>query len=190
MKYIPLNKFPEYEENPFMEHALHEINEHAVKKKVFIRGNRSVMNQVIDNNGEIVAHSAFLRTIEVDESQFVKLYLSRFAAFYELSKAAIKVFGYIFNKCVIPNKDIFYIDFDEAKQFTGYSANNIIRTGLSCLAEQGIIARSTNPYKYYINPLIVFNGDRITFAESYIKRRKKSVKSEDDNQLSIWPQEL
>jgi hypothetical protein len=190
MKYVPLNKFPEHEENPFMENAIREIHDHSVKKKVFVKGNKSVLNQVINDNGEIVAHSAFLRTIEVDESQFVKLYLSRFAAFYDLSKAAIKVFGYILNKCVIPNKDIFYIDFDEAKEFTGYSANNIIRTGLSCLTEQGIIARSTNPYKYYINPLVVFNGDRITFADSYIKKRKKPVKTEDTNQLSIWPQEL
>lgn len=189
MKYIPLNKFPEYDENPFMEDAIQEISVHSVKKKVFVRGNRSVLNQVINDSGEIVAHSAFLRTIEVEDSQFVKIYLSRFAAFYELNKAAIKVFGYILNKCITPNKDIFYIDFDEAKEYTGYSANNIIRTGLSCLTENGIIARSTNSYKYYINPLVVFNGDRITFADSYIKKRKKPIKP-DTIQLSIWPDEL
>ena len=189
MKYIPLNKFPEYDENPFMENALQEISRHSIKKKVFVRGNRSVLNQVINDNGEIVAHSAFLRTIEVDESQFVKVYLSRFAAFYDLNKAAMKVFGYIHTKCVIPNKDILYIDFGEAKDFTGYSANNIIRAGLSCLVEQGIIARSTNPYKYYMNPLVVFNGDRITFADSYIKKKKKITDS-NKNQLSIWSEEL
>jgi len=146
MKYIPLNKFPEYDENPFMENALQEINRRSIKKKVFVKGNRSVLNQVINDNGEIVAHSAFLRTIEVDESQFIKVYLSRFAAFYDLSKAAMKVFGYILTKCVIPNKDILYIDYDEAKNFTRYSANNIIRTGLSCLVEQGIIARFLTPF--------------------------------------------
>ena len=71
----------------------------------------------------------------------------------------------------------------------GYSANNIIRTGLSCLVEQGIIARSTNPYKYYLNPLVVFNGDRITFADSYIKKKKK-IPDTNKNQLSIWSDEL
>lgn len=185
MKYIPLNNFQEYEENPFMENAIREISEHSVKKKVFVKGNKSVVNQVVNNNGEVVAHSAFLRTIEIDESQFVKVYLREFAAFYDLNKSALKVFGYILTKCIAPNKDIFYIDYDEAKNFTGYSANNIIRTGLSCLVEQGLIARSTNPYKYFMNPLVVFNGDRITFATSYIKRRKKLPES-NDNQLSIW----
>ena len=42
MKYIPLNKFPEYDENPFMENALDEINKHSIQKKVFVRGNKSV----------------------------------------------------------------------------------------------------------------------------------------------------
>ena len=185
MKYIPLNKFPEYEENPFMENAIKEINEHSVKKKVFIKGNKAVVNQVINDDGEIVGHSAFLRTIEVDECQFVKVYLSRFEVFYDLNKSAIKVFGYILTKCLIPNKDVFYIDFDEAKSFTGYSANNIVRTGLSCLVEQGMIARSTNPYKYFMNPMVVFNGDRVTFADTYVKKRKRLPEA-DNNQLSIW----
>lgn len=190
MKYIPLNNFPEYDENPFMENAIQEINDHSIKKKVFVKGSKTVLNQVINDNGEVIGHSAFLRTIEVDESLFVKVYLSRFAAFYDLNKAAMKVFGYILTKCVIPNKDMFYIDFDEAKTFTGYSANNIIRTGLSCLVNQGIIARSRNPYKYYINPLVVFNGDRITFADSYVKRKKRNSINTDQHQLSIWPKEL
>lgn len=185
MNYIPLNKFPEYEENPFMENAIKEINEHSVKKKVFIKGSKAVVNQVINDNGEIVAHSAFLRTIEVDETQFVKVYLSRFEVFYDLNKSAIKVFGYILNKCLIPNKDVFYIDYDEAKNFTGYSANNIVRTGLSCLVENGMIARSTNPYKYFMNPMVVFNGDRITFADTYVKKRKR-IPEPNENQLSIW----
>jgi len=185
MKYIPLNTFPEHEDNPFVESAIEEIKEHTTKRKVFVRGNRSVINQVVNDNGEFVAHSAFLRTIEVDDSQFVKVYLSRFTAFYELKKPAIKVFGYILNKCIVPDRDIFYFDYDEAKIYTGYSGNNHIRTGLSSLIEQGIIARSTNPFKYYINPLVVFNGDRITFAESYVKRRTKKIN--DSNQLSLWP---
>jgi len=57
MKYIPLHNFQEYEENPFMENAIREISEHSVKKKVFVKGNKSVVNQVVNNNGEVVAHS-------------------------------------------------------------------------------------------------------------------------------------
>jgi hypothetical protein len=155
MKYIPLNTFPEFDENPFLEQAIQEIDEHTTKKRVFVKGNKSVINQVINNEGELVAQSAFLRTIEVDEAQFVKVYLNRFAAFYELTKAARKVLGYILTKCIIPNKDVFYIEFNEAKAATGYSADNIIRTGLSCLVEQNIIARSGNSFKYYLNPRVL-----------------------------------
>jgi len=174
MKYIPLSEFPAYDENPFIEKAITEIQESTIKKKVFIKGNRSIMNHVINNDGEVMGYSTFLRNIEVDESQFVKFYLARFSSFFDLSKSAFKVFGYILNRCIIANQDIFYIDFEEAKKYTNYSADNHIRTGLSSLVEHGIIARSRNPYKYYLNPLVVFNGDRITFAETYIRKKKSS----------------
>lgn len=185
MKYKPLNSFKEYDVNPFMESAIREISEHTIKKKVFVKGNKSVVNQVVNDNGEVVAHSVFLRAMEVDDTQFVKIYLSNFAAFYELNKSAIKVFGYILNKCVVPNQDVFYIDFEEAKKYTGYSGNNLIRSGLSSLIEQSIIARSTNAFKYFMNPLVVFNGNRITFANTYIRKRMKSADSAEE-QLSLW----
>lgn len=185
MKYKPLTKYREYDENPFMENAIKEISEHTVKKKIFMNGNKTVVNQVINTDGEVVAHSVFLRAIEVDESQFIKFYLSNFALFYEVNKPAIKVFGYIINKCVVQNNDVFYIDFNEAKAFTGYAGDNIIRSGLSCLIESGIIARSTNPFKYFINPMVIFNGNRVTFANTYIKKRKKNNDLNND-QLSLW----
>lgn len=185
MKYIPLNTFPEHDDNPFVENAIREIKEHKASRKVFIKGDRSLINQVVNDNGEIIAHSAFLKTKIVDDEQFVKVYLSKFKSFYDLKKNAIKVFGYIINKCIIPDRDTFYFDYDEAREYTGYTANNHIRTGLSSLIEQGIIARSTNPYKFFINPLVIFNGDRITFAESYVRRKTKQL--EYDGQLPLWP---
>lgn len=185
MKYIPLKSYPEFEVNPFLEDAINEIEEKTVKKRIFIKGNKSVINHVINTDGQIVAHSAFIKTIEIDEAVFVKFYINKFSQFYDLTKSAKKVLGYILIKCIIPNKDIFYIDFQEAREITGYSSDNIIRSGLSSLVEHSIIARSTNSYKYFINPLVLFNGDRVSFALSYVKKRKNLSES-DKNQLSIW----
>ena len=67
--------------------------------------------------------------------------------------------------------------------YTGYTHRNNILTGLSCLIECGIIARSNKAYKYFINPLVVFNGDRVSFAKTYIKRKKEKVSSQ---QLSMF----
>jgi hypothetical protein len=50
---------------------------------------------------------------------------------------------------------------------TGYKSKKTIFTGLSELLENKFIARGNHPYKYFINPTIFFNGDRITFLKQY-----------------------
>ena len=175
MRYKPLKEYPEFHENPFMESAISEITENTMTKREFIKGNRTIINHVITDNGEIVGHSAFFRNILVDEEKFVKLFISKFAAFYELNRSSIKIFGYILDKCLLPNRDDFFITYEEIQQYTGYQSLNVIRTGLSGLVENSIIARSTSPYRYFLNPLVVFNGDRVTFAETYIRKRTPKI---------------
>jgi hypothetical protein len=123
-----------------------------------------------------------MRYVEVDEEQFAKVYLSQFAAFWELTKPAIRVFGYILTK-VKPKQDYFYFDMEDSMAYTGYTHRNNILTGLSCLIECGIIARSNKAYKYFINPLVVFNGDRVSFAKTYIKKKRGQL---DSQQLSMF----
>ena len=55
--------------------------------------------------------------------------------------------------------------------------------GFASLVKAGIIARSEMPNMYFINPLIVFNGNRITFAKTYIKKQKANP-----NQVSLLDQ--
>lgn len=44
-------------------------------------------------------------------------------------------------------------------------------SGLAELLEAGILARSQEPSLYFINPTIMFNGNRLTFAKSYVKKK-------------------
>ncbi len=138
---------------------------------------------IVDSSGDVRGCSAFLQFVEVDEEKFAKLYISQFAAFWELDKASIRIFGYILNN-LVKNKDIVYIDIDEALQYTGYTAKKTIFAGLAKLVSMGVIARSTNHMKYFINPLMFFNGDRVTFAKTFIRKKRKD-KEVDKNQLSL-----
>jgi hypothetical protein len=97
---------------------------------------------------------------------------------FDLSKAGIKMFAYVANQ-VTPNKDTFDVDFDECKAFTGYKGTSTILSALAELMENKFIARGPNPYKYYINPTIFFNGDRLTFIEQY------EVESKEENSVEI-----
>ncbi len=174
MKYNPITKQPAFEENPFVEKAIQDIK--IVQKTQVIRPENKGEIQLIVNSGsgEVQGHTAFMKFVEVDEMQFAKVYISQFASFWELTKPAIRVFGFIIT-ILKPKQDFFNFDMDDCMKYTGYTQRNHILTGLSCLIDCGIIARSNKSYKYFINPLVVFNGDRVSFAKTYIKRRNNKI---------------
>lgn len=171
MKYNKITKFEEYSENPFIEKVIEDVKVVKKMKTVIPKTGRSEIQMIVSDGGEVTGHSAFFQFIEVDEEKFAKLYLSQLSSLWNLSKPAIKVFTYILS-VLPPKSDKFYFDISECSKYTGYSAKSSIFTGLAELIEAKIIARTKNHYKYYINPLVVFNGDRVTFAKTYIKKKK------------------
>jgi hypothetical protein len=179
MKYKPITKQPAFDENPFVERAIEDIK--IVQKTQVVRPqNRDEIQLIVNSgSGEVEGHTAFMKFVEVDEDQFAKVYISQFAAFWELTKPAIRVFGYIITR-LKPKQDFLYFDMEDCLKHTGYSQPNHILTGLSCLIECGIVARSNRNYKYFINPLVVFNGDRVSFAKTYIKKKKEANKAQLD----------
>ncbi len=132
---------------------------------------------MVNAEGEATGYGAFMQYIEVDEDKFAKVYLSQFAAFWELSKPAIRVFGYILS-ALKQGQDRLIFKMDKALTYTNYSHRSHVLTGLSNLVECGIIARTSYDYEYFINPLVFFNGNRVTFAKTYIRKKKEVDKSQ------------
>jgi hypothetical protein len=181
MKYKRLSELEEFSENPFVEKAIQDIK--IVRKTQTIRPKGRGEIQSIVYNDEVTGHSAFMRFIEVDEDKFAKLYLSQLCAFWELSKPALRVFSYILT-VMQPKKDNFIFIMEDCLTYTGYSQRNHVTSGLSNLVEAGIIARSKQHFKFFINPLVIFNGDRVTFAKTYIKKQKR-IES-DPQQIGLF----
>lgn len=174
-----LTDFEKNSENPFLKEAVEQVNNSIVKKyKSATKTGQNAILQALDpNTGELVGHTQFIRQIEVDEEQFAKLYLSNFSAFFDLKSQAIKVFGYILTQ-LVPNKDEFYFDRDDCKTYASYKSDKSVFIGLASLLENKIIARGKNEYKYFINPMVAFNGNRITFAKTYVKKKKDLPKNQ------------
>lgn len=177
--YKPIGNHPRHSENPFVERAIKDIK--IVRRTKVAKASNKAMQVIVNNDGEITGHSQFLQYIEVDEERFTKLYLSQFAAFWELSKPAIRVFGYIMT-VMKPGQDRFIFRMDEAKEYTKYNQEVSIFNGLSQLIDCSIIARTKYDWEYYINPLVIFNGDRVTYTKTYIKKKKQP----DPNQIPIF----
>ena len=174
-KYL-LSDFQLNNENPFLKEAVEQVQNNIVKKyKTATKTGQNAILQALDpNTGELVGHTQFVRQIEVDEEQFAKIYLSNYSAFFDLKPQALKVFGYVL-KQLIPNRDEFIFILDEAMEYTGYKAKSSIFQGLGQLAANNIIARGKTDFLYFINPMVTFNGNRITFAQTYVKKKSKEL---------------
>lgn len=173
-----LSEAQTYTDNPFVEGMLTEVQ--SVKKNQFLRSSdRKSVQMIVNDSGEVTGHSVFMRTIEVDEDQFTKLYISQLAALWELPRQSLRVIGYIL-KNLRPNDDKIYFDMEECMKYCDYKTDVSVFQGLLGLVKAKIIARSNKSYMYYINPLIVFNGSRVTFATTY--RKKNSL---DPNQTRL-----
>jgi len=185
-KELKLRDFSKNSENPFVEKAIEEIK--IVKKTQAIRSrNKSEIQMIVSDHGEVEGYTQFLRFIEVDEQQFAKVYLSQFQAFWELPKQSIRVFGYIIQQ-LKPSKDSFMFYIDKCMFYTGYKSKTQIYEGLTALLENNIIARGQTEYEYFINPMIAFNGDRVTFAQTYIKKKKGNSNAVDPMQTNLLDQ--
>ncbi len=178
MAYKSVKQYEAFKENPFIEKAIEDIK--IIRKTQVMRSkNRDEIQMIVNSDSEVVGHTAFMKFVEVDEEKFAKLYLSQFTAFWELPKSAIRVFGFIIN-ILKPKKDEFYLEMNKCIEYTQYKHPKDVLSGLSSLIECGIIARSDSHFKYFINPLVVFNGDRVTFAKTYIKKKTEANKAQLD----------
>lgn len=181
MAYKKVKGHERFKENPFVERAIEDIT--IVKKMQFVTPkDKNEIQMIVSQSGEVEGQTAFLRYVEVDEERFAKLYLSQLASFWELSKPAIRVFSYMLS-ILKPKQDSFILRMDECLEYTGYKHRKDVNNGLSVLIESKIIARSNYEFEYFINPLVVFNGDRVTFAKTYVKKKKMDIKA----QMDIFP---
>ncbi len=158
-----------HKENPFAEQALVHIGNAVVSRKTMgANKDEGAILKAIDGNGQILGNTVFMRNKSVDEEQFAKFFFAGFKAFYDLKPSSIKVFGYIL-KQLRPNSDEFVLLVDECAAAINYSSSTVYQA-LGELGRANIIARGKAECLFYINPMVVFNGDRVTFATTYINK--------------------
>ncbi|KAA4721493.1 hypothetical protein F3B30_23750 [Bacteroides fragilis] len=127
------------------------------------------------------------RSATVWSATKVVLYLSNFAAFFDLSQAAIRVFGY-FMTCMKPKNDLIIFNRKKCLEYTKYKTDKAVYKGLAELVKAEIIARGPADNLWFINPLIVFNGDRVTFAKTYVRKKTLAAQKKEEaekRQLSL-----
>lgn len=167
-KYIGISNFEQFRENPFIPNLLIPRG----KKNITIaKSDKAIMSR---ETGEIEENTLFIgMKKELDKDQFVKIFHSQLQVIFDLSKAALKVFGYIASVTEFGDKILF--DIEDCKEYTGYKGLESIYKGLAELLNAEMIARTKQSSVYFINPQVFYKGDRIVLVTEYRKKREKSI---------------
>lgn len=164
-------------ENPFLNDIEIETKD---KRRTIIRGEQFLTN---GERREEAIHSIQ----EVDKEKFVKIFISKIRILFDLSLTGNKLF-YIFLYSISDTvgKDRVYMNYETAVKIAEKCdfnlSNPVFYRGMNELIEKRIIAKSKSKYIYYINPRVIFNGDRAKFVEELrVKKENDENKTESQD---------
>ncbi len=150
--------------NPFLRDAANNTKQGS--KRLSNKAGDKFM--IVSEHGEVVANSGFHEIVEVDKTQFVKLYINGVKAFQGLKAAGAKVFELIYMSVMdAPGTDIIWLPFMEIEQAINPISRATFDRGMTELLDKGFIAESAVPGKYFLNIDYLFNGNRLAFIKEY-----------------------
>ncbi len=172
-----------YRENPFINKLMEELKP-VKKRKYILDSSKSIEHNIVTGStGEVIGTTSLYTLQEIDPEPFVKLFKASIKAFWGLSEGSYKVLDYI-KEVLVPNKDEFYMFIPDIMEYTNYKQRRSIESAISQLLLKDIIAKSIKPNMYFINPTVLFNGDRLIIANAFIRKKKVSI--DNSNQLDLF----
>lgn len=161
-----------YRANPFWDPTEVKVG----KKHITVAGGLHVSNE-----GESVKHSGVHIVTEVDKDEFIKLYTKNMRLFFDLRPTTQKVLQVILDAVQkAPNTDCIYLHWFTVEEYMDSSGTSISKASfhnaMKELLEKKFVAEATDPHKFWINPHLFFNGDRMTFVREYRLRQEKEIK--------------
>jgi hypothetical protein len=159
--------------NPFLDFV--EIRNKD--KMIFAKTDSQALNT---KTGELMGQQVVATFKKVDASKFVKIFTDKISHILDLSKAGHKMLIIILShiQSTAVNEDAFMLSFVDAQQIAEKLtiekqkpslSKMTFNRGVRDIIKHGLIARHYNQNMYFINPAIIYNGDRnkITFVEQY-----------------------
>jgi hypothetical protein len=159
-----------YKSNPFLEEGVLTIK--RGKSTVIAGSTKKVM--IDTETGEAEGLVLLHKYKEVDKDQFIKLYLGEIKSLFELSKTGLKAFGYVLS-CMRINDAEIYLNMAQMTEFCQWKTTSQAYRGIGELIANKIIAQSVRSNLWYINPNVIFNGDRIAFIKEYRLKQTKNL---------------
>ena len=178
-----------YVENPF----IIDIDPHMRRRtEILYDGKQAVVNIETGEVEDASLHIARIKWVEAE--QFVKVYTANVSVFFELSRPAQRVCEFLVfvlsERESIGTDRVFlydddYLEFWNERGGIGASKQTFNR-GMRELAAKALIAKANRPHQWFINPAVIFNGDRARFITEVRKKKKsKAAELEDHGQMVL-----
>lgn len=166
-KSIKISDVKGVRENPFLDPKYMQL---SIKNKNMTRGS---LNQYIvtDENDEVVSNSAVIvrERIEFDNDQFAKLFMDQIRIFVDLSRPGMQLLFWIVRH-LRQNDDKVYIFMEDVMQDLGWASSTSYYDTLAELLSKDVIYPSYQKMFWFINPAMMFNGDRMVLVQEYVKK--------------------
>lgn len=171
------NTRKKYSSNPFLRDVVATLGDKRVA--VAMKAN---LHELDNDTGTFVEiPGQITKMISADREGFVKLYTAQIDAFFELSKAGRAVIKYlIWLHQKEANHHLFYLHLDRVKEAGMTIGKTAWYDGISDLIQRKIVAPSTLPNMFYLNPAVFFNGDRTRLVVEVRKIRKREEIANDE----------
>jgi hypothetical protein len=109
----------------------------------------------------------------VDTQEYSKVFMGEIKRFFGLSKSSLLLLDYIMEN-IRYNQDRICLYYPDIKERLSMHKGTMY-AAIKQMITVNIIARASTPGCYYINPAVVFKGERLTVVQEYIR---SSVPSE------------
>lgn len=143
--------------------------------KIRTRGRRVTVERgtYISEDGETQDFAGIHTVHRTDLEKFVKVYTGHLKAVLGLKPSSLKVLVYLLHVVQeSPNTDCIFLAWAKAQRYFKEQEIKIGRTSYQAallqLINSQIIAESTVPYHFWLNPQFYWNGDRYTFWQTHI----------------------
>lgn len=164
-----LKDFPESEESPFLAEVLEHIKEKPNRTKYISEGDLKMLDQ---ESGSIEqAYKVQITNKHVDTQTFTKIYTDALATAINLKSTGQRVLLF-FLEGMEKDSDLVEFNFTRCQEFCGFKSTQSVYAGLVELLEKRFIARTKLHYKYFINPTMFFNGNRLGIVKGLLANPK------------------
>lgn len=157
-----IHEFPQADISPY-EYSLKSRLNDCTTNRVLSFGDARV--DLDRNHKNVTARIAL--TQRVDRETFIKVFKDSLKYIAQLSRTAQAVLWYIMDN-LPKDKSYVVIDNRTVMEFCRFKTRKSVREGVLELLDKDFLTRTTVPKKFWVNPLIIFNGNRITYANEYI----------------------